>query len=136
MSPGFLKPLVRSPRDPFALRNARNGLLVAERLEPAFDSDTRRRGLMGRHGLAPGTALVIAPSNSVHTFFMKFPIDVVFAGRDGRVLKVRAGVGPWRITGALRGFAVIELPSGSAQVADLRVGDLLEVVPATTAAAR
>lgn len=130
MSPGFLKPLARSPGDPFALRNTRNGLLVAGRLEPAFDSDTRRRGLMGRHGLAPGSALVIAPSNSVHTFFMKFPIDIVFAGRDGRVLKVRPGVGPWRMTGALRGFAVIELPSGSAQLADVRVGDVLEVVPA------
>jgi len=130
VSPGFLKPLVRSPGDPFALRNTRNGRLVAARLEPAFDSDTRRRGLMGRQGMDTGSALVIAPSNSVHTFFMKFPIDIVFAGRDGRVLKVRPRVGPWRMTGALRGFAVIELPSGSAQLADVRVGDVLEVVPA------
>jgi uncharacterized membrane protein (UPF0127 family) len=129
MSPGFLKPLVNAPREPFALRNARNGLVVAERLEPAFDSDTRRKGLMGRDGLAAGSALVIAPSNSVHTFFMRFPIDIVFAGRDGRVLKIRPEVAPWRIAGALRGFAVIELPSGSARQADVRAGDLLEVVP-------
>ncbi|HXE79575.1 MAG TPA: DUF192 domain-containing protein [Vicinamibacterales bacterium] len=130
MAPGFLKLLVNSPDAPFSLRNTRNGRVVAERLEPAFDSGTRRRGLMGRDGLPAGSALVIAPSNSVHTFFMKFPIDVLFVAKDGQVLKIRPAVGPWRITGALRGFAVIELPAGAAAAADLRVGDRLEVVPA------
>jgi len=94
MSPGFLKPLVKSPGDSFALRNTRNGLLVAGRLEPAFDSGTRRRGLMGRDGLAPGSALVIAPSNSVHTFFMKFPIDVVLRGGTGGCSRYARGSAP------------------------------------------
>ena len=130
MQPGFLKPLVNAPGETFALENTRNGRLLAERLEPAFDSETRRKGLMGREGLPPGSGLVIAPSNSVHTFFMRFPIDVVFVRRDGEVVKVRHAVQPWRVTGALGAFAVIELPAGTAATAELGPGDRLAVRPA------
>jgi uncharacterized membrane protein (UPF0127 family) len=61
----------------------------------------------------------------VHTFFMRFPIDLVFAARDGRVVKIRSGVGPWRISAAAGAFAVVELASGAAGRAGLRVGDRL-----------
>lgn len=129
MNPGFLKPLVQAPGETFALENTRNGRLVADRVEPAFDSDTRRKGLMGRDGLAAGSALVIAPSNSVHTFFMRFPIDVVFVRRDGEVVKVRHAVAPWRLTGALGAFAVVELPAGTARTAEVGPGDRLALRP-------
>jgi uncharacterized membrane protein (UPF0127 family) len=100
---------------------------VATRVETAFSSADRKRGLLGRDGLEPGHALVIAPTNLVHTFAMRFPIDILFVARDGRVLKVSSAVPPRRIAGSLRGFAVIEMAAGEASRSDTRVGDLVEV---------
>jgi uncharacterized membrane protein (UPF0127 family) len=94
-------------------------------VEPAFDSDRRRRGLLGRDGMPPGSAIVIAPSNAVHTFFMKFPIDVIFVRRDGRVLKVRRGMPAGRVAAALTAFAVIETGAGGAERAGIQPGDLI-----------
>jgi uncharacterized membrane protein (UPF0127 family) len=64
-------------------------------------------------------------------FFMKFPIDVVFAAKDGRVLKVVPQVRPWRIAMKTGAFTAIELPAGAAALADTRPGDTLEIVPST-----
>jgi uncharacterized membrane protein (UPF0127 family) len=124
----FLEPLLRTPEAPWMLRNTRSELVLAGKLETAFDSKTRRKGLLGRHGLDAGAALIIAPCNSIHTFFMKFAIDVVFATRDGRVTKLHTALPPWRIGLSWKSFAVIELPAGAAGRADTRVGDDLEVV--------
>jgi hypothetical protein len=74
--PSFLNPLLRNPGIPHVLVNARTGAMIARQLLTAFDSASRRKGLLGRESLAEGTALIIAPSNAVHTFFMRFPIDV------------------------------------------------------------
>jgi uncharacterized protein len=123
----FLSALITHPDGAFALRNERTGQLLASRLESAFDSESRRRGLLGREGLDQETALVIAPSSAVHTVFMRFSIDVIFAARDGCVLKVRHRVPPWRIAGAWGAFAVVELAAGSAQRAGLERGDLLQI---------
>ena len=100
--PSFLSPLIKEPETSFVLRNARTGECLADRLEPAFDSATRNRGLLGRDGLDRGSALILAPCASVHTWFMRFPIDVVFVKKTGEVAKVRSAVGPWRIAVALR----------------------------------
>jgi uncharacterized membrane protein (UPF0127 family) len=110
------------------LWNERSGRPLATHLEGAFDSASRRRGLLGRDGSAEGSALIIAPCQAVHTFRMRFPIDIVFADRQGRVVRVRSNVGPRRIAGAWRAFAVIELPAGAAQHADVHVGDRLVVI--------
>jgi uncharacterized membrane protein (UPF0127 family) len=112
------------------LRNARTGQVVAATLEAAFDSASRKRGLLGRDGLPAGHALVIAPSNMVHTFFMRFPIDIVFAGRDGVVRKVAARVPARRLAGSLRAFAVIEMAAGSVEASPVARGDRLVVEPA------
>jgi hypothetical protein len=109
------------------LVNARNGLPVATTLEPAFDSATRKRGLLGRESLPPAHALIIAPSNMVHTFFMRFPIDILFAARDGRVVKVRENVPARRIVAALRGFAVIEMAAHELRRSGIGVGDRVVV---------
>jgi uncharacterized membrane protein (UPF0127 family) len=127
--PHFLEPLLRRDARPLALCIERAGALtpLATAVEAAVDSTSRRRGLLGRDSLAPGSALVIAPSNGVHTFFMRFAIDVVFAARDGRVVKVVQAVQPWRATIAWSAFAVIELAAGEARRAGLVVGDRLIV---------
>ncbi len=124
----FLKPLLDEPEVPWTLRNARSALVVARKLEPAFDSKARRRGLLGREALDAGAALIIAPCNSIPTFFMKFAIDAVFVGRNGRVEKVYRALPPWRIGFSWKAFAVIELPAGAAAQADTGVGDDLQIV--------
>jgi uncharacterized membrane protein (UPF0127 family) len=100
---------------------------VASQVETALTSAERRKGLLGRDGLAPGQALVIAPTNLVHTFSMRFPIDILFVARDGRVVKAKDSVPARRIAGALRGFAVIELAAGELRRSDTRQGDTIEV---------
>jgi uncharacterized membrane protein (UPF0127 family) len=68
---------------------------------------------------------VIAPCSAVHTFFMKFPIDVVFVDRDGRILRIATSVPPWRVAGSLRAFATIELAAGTAARAAMATGHRL-----------
>jgi uncharacterized membrane protein (UPF0127 family) len=121
----FLSPLLRADGIAHVLENVRTQSVVADRLLTAFDSTSRRRGLLGREGLADGSALIIAPSNAVHTFFMRFPIDILFVRRDGGVIKARSAVRPWRIAASLRAFAVIELPAGSLAQSNTTTGDRL-----------
>jgi hypothetical protein len=124
--PSFLTPLVREPQSGYALRNSRSGECLADTVEPAFDSATRNRGLLGRDSLPQGSALILAPCTSVHTWFMRFPIDVVFVTRSGEITKVCPAVGPWRFAVAWNSHAVVELPAGGA--GDSRSGDTLELV--------
>jgi uncharacterized membrane protein (UPF0127 family) len=122
--PHFLTPLFDTTA-PCELRNATRGTTLARVIEPAFDSRSRRRGLLGRDCLPPDVALVIAPSNAVHTFGMRFPLDLVFATRDGSVLKIRSALGPRRIAFALKAFAVIELAGGELARSGTAPGDRL-----------
>jgi uncharacterized membrane protein (UPF0127 family) len=71
--------------------------------------------------------LIIAPSNMVHTFFMRFPIDILFVTRQGRVVKASPNVPARRIAGALRGFAVIELAAGELARSQTVAGDRITV---------
>lgn len=125
----FLAPLLRA-RDTrrATLVSLRTGAVLATAVETAFDSASRRRGLLGRDALANGEALIIAPCQAVHTWRMRFAIDVVCAARDGRVVKIRHAVPARRVTGAWRAFAVIELPAGVAAAHDLGTGDRLAIV--------
>ena len=107
-----------------ALVNQRTNQIVASSVEIAGTSKTRRRGLLGRDSLPSSAALIIAPCSSIHTFFMRFVIDVVFVDRNGRVRKVVRNIKPWRIAASLGAYAVIEM-TGGAVAADLRVGDRL-----------
>ena len=125
--PSFLSPMLKQPGTEYLLRNARTGVCLAGTVEGAFDSATRNRGLLGRDSFAPGSALIIAPCTSVHTWFMRFPIDVVFVSKLGEIKKVRPGIGPWRLAAAWNSFAVVEFPAGGA--GDSRAGDVLELVP-------
>jgi hypothetical protein len=128
MPASFLSSLSRDGADRLALRNTRTGRLVATRLLPALDSETRRTGLLKHTSLDDGEAMVIAPTSAVHTWFMKFDIDIAFVSRQGRVLKARDTVRPWRMTGALGSVAAIEMKAGSFAASDTRQGDVLEVV--------
>ncbi len=83
------------------------------------------RGLLGRRSLPLGRGLFIEPTWSVHTWFMRFPIDVVFLDRDLTVLEIRKDVRPWRMAARLRARSVLELASGECDRLRLDVGDRL-----------
>ena len=126
-TPSFVNPLLQDPATPWRLTNSRNGRVVADRLLAAFDSASRRTGLLHHDSLPEGAAMIIAPTNAIHTFFMRFQIDVAFVTRDGRVLKIRHALRPWWIAAAWGAFAVIELSAGGLARADTQVGDRLIV---------
>jgi hypothetical protein len=100
--------------------------VLATRLETANTSAKRNKGLLGRSGLEAGAGLWIVPCESVHTFFMRFPIDLVYLDRRKHVKKLRHSVGPWRISLCLTAHSVLELPAGTIYASGTRRGDLLE----------
>lgn len=122
----FLTPLLTGA-EPFGLRIERTETWLAEHLEPAFDSASRKRGLLGRDALTAGRGLVIAPSQGVHTFGMRFPIDIVAVNRHGEVVKLRERVAPRRLMLALSAFAIVELAAGTCLRAGVRTGDRLVI---------
>jgi uncharacterized protein len=124
----FAWPMIATPGAEWRLVNQRSRGVLADHLLPAFDAASRRTGLLRHDSLPDGTALVIAPCTAIHTFFMRFDIDVAFASRDGRVLKVRHALRPWRLSGAFGAYAVIELPAGALARSDTRPGDVVQVV--------
>lgn len=101
------------------------GTLVCERCEIAERGLARMRGLLGRDELPRGSGMLIDASPSVHMFFMRFAIDVVFLDRDRKVVRVVEWLRPWRIAGARRAAAALELPAGAAAAAGVGVGDIL-----------
>ena len=126
----FLQPLLRNPGASWGLRSTQSGHLLAHHVLPAFDSVRRRKGLLGRDQLREGHAMIIAPSNAVHTYFMRFSIDLAFVSREGQVLKTRAHVGPWRLSVCLSAFAVVELPAGTLERYRIEPGDILSAIKA------
>jgi uncharacterized protein len=109
----------------FARVRTTEGAVVCERCEIPKGSFGRMRGLLGRDGLEQGTGMLIDSAPSVHMFFMRFPIDVVFLDRDWKVVGIRHRLRPWRVAGARRAVAALELPAGAAAQAGIEEGDVL-----------
>jgi uncharacterized membrane protein (UPF0127 family) len=107
------------------IRRKADGAVVCERCEVPESAFGRMRGLLGRDGLEPGSGMLIDSAPSVHMFFMRFPIDVVFLDRDWRVVGVRQGLRPWRVVGRRGAVAALELPAGAAAEAGIEEGDAL-----------
>jgi hypothetical protein len=85
---------------------------------------------MGRSSLAPGHGLLIRPSNGVHTFWMRFSIDVLLLDRDYRVLAAYANLRPFRLTAInWKASSALELPSGTIAATNTRLGDQLQLAP-------
>ncbi|SJZ96582.1 hypothetical protein SAMN02745674_01391 [Lysobacter spongiicola DSM 21749] len=94
----------------------------------------RLRGLLGRRPLAGDAAegLWLSPCNSVHTFWMAYPLDVLFLGRDGEVLGWREDLSPWRTCGQRGAYATVELRAGGlSRIAPVR-GEVLQWQPIET----
>jgi uncharacterized membrane protein (UPF0127 family) len=112
------------------VRNLTRGSTVAWRAELASSPLGRLVGLMGRDGWASSDGLLIRPCKAVHTLFMRMPIDVVVASRDGVVLDLAPGRPPWRLGPiALRAGWVLELPVGAIAASGTRLDDRLVAEP-------
>ena len=124
----------------FFARDTDTGLVVADRVTIAATRADRRRGLLGRSRLEPGEALLIAPCNGVHMFFMRFSIDMLALDRNGVVVDAVSELKPWRIRLPRRGsYSVLELTAGTLVKTQTKIGHriIIEVrtpMPATEVA--
>jgi uncharacterized membrane protein (UPF0127 family) len=100
--------------------------MLAENAEVADTSAKRRTGLLKHASLPEGEGLWIVPSEGVHTFGMKFPIDVIFLSKNRVVLKMRKEMARRRFAFCLRAHSVLELPAGMIDKTQTEAGDQLE----------
>ncbi|UCG51297.1 MAG: DUF192 domain-containing protein [Candidatus Latescibacterota bacterium] len=107
--------------------NITKGTEVASRVEWAGTSETRRRGLLGRGHLDPDEGIYIVPTQWIHMFGMRFPIDVAFLASDGRVLFVHHGLKPNRLSRLVwRAEGALEIAAGMLKTTNTTVGDVIE----------
>ena len=114
-------------------RNASLNTVIADRVDVADTRATRAVGLLSRAGLEPGEALWIVPSRGVHTWGMRFTIDVLALDEDGTVIDCVSRLRPWRLRLPRKGTAgVLELPAGTLEASGTIVGHhvLLEAAEA------
>jgi uncharacterized membrane protein (UPF0127 family) len=108
------------------VENVNKKTILGENIKIADSSLRRMVGLLGTPHLEPQSGLLIFPTQAVHTFGMKYPIDVVFLDRGRRVVGIRAAIKPWRLTPVFwRAECVVELPAGVIAATRTEVGDQL-----------
>ena len=110
-----------------SIKNLTNNQILAEQVLIADRFMSRLKGLLGREDLPSSTAMWIHRCNSIHTFFMKFPIDVVYVDRDLKVVAVKKSIPPFRLSGPyLKARSVFEF-SGGVTENKIQIGDQLHV---------
>src|ERR687888_2288841 len=107
--------------------------VVCERCVVADSFRLRLRGLLGRKSLGGDEGLLLIGSPSLHTSFMKFPIDAIFLDRELEVIDVKPGLRPWRISGRLKAKHILELRSGEAARRGVGAGARLRLIEPATA---
>lgn len=111
----------------FRVRNLTRGTSLGDAIEVADDSASRAKGLLKRDGLDEGTGLWIVPCEAIHTFFMRFTIDVIYIDRKRLVRKAVKRLAPWRLSACLPAHSVLELPAGTIDRTNTQKGDRLEI---------
>jgi len=105
------------------------GTIIGDRIQIADTSLSRMVGLLGKRGVGAGGGLWIKPSSGVHTFFMRFPIDVIGLDKNMRVIRLWRNLVPFRITSvSLQLGSVIELSSGRIAECGVQLGDVLRAI--------
>jgi hypothetical protein len=124
----------QAPRDiRLRVSNLTRNTVLATCMEVADSAAKRSRGLLGRECLAPGEGLWIRPCEAVHTFWMRFPIDLIYLDRKNRIRKLVNSVPPWRLSACLLAHSVLEFPSGTIRDTHTQPGDTLEFSAASAA---
>jgi uncharacterized membrane protein (UPF0127 family) len=113
--------------------NVTKDTLVASRVSLAITSHERRRGLLDRQQMDSDEGLYIVPTQWIHMFGMRFPIDVAFLSSSGRVLWVHHGIKPYRLSRLVwRAEGALELPAGTLRASHTEVGDTIELRASTS----
>jgi len=113
---------------PFVVRNRTRGAILASRVQLADTPRARRTGLLKHDKLDAGEGLWIYPTQGIHTFGMRFPIDVAFIDRRMRVKRIYHRLAPFRLTSLVwSAKSVLELPSGCLARTQTAVGDELQI---------
>ena len=108
------------------IANASRDRVLAERVGLADTPAARRRGLLGSRELSGEEGLLIIPCRQVHTFGMKYPIDVIFLDASWRVRRYCKGLKPWRLSPfVISSKSVLELPAGKIDETETEIGDVL-----------
>lgn len=102
-----------------------NNIVLSQAVRVADSFFTRLKGLLGTKSLPKGQALLIRPCNSVHTFGMRYSIDVLFISKEGQILKIIAAMPPGRMAWCRGGAFVIELAAGTVDESKIQVGKCL-----------
>lgn len=98
--------------------------VLAARVDVAASFGSRVKGLIGRKNLPPGNGLWIRPCNSIHCFFMAFPIDVIYLDAENQIVGLDENMQPWRVgRPRLRAKSVLELPAGTVEKTNAQLGD-------------
>jgi uncharacterized membrane protein (UPF0127 family) len=109
------------------VRNLTRNTVLADAAEIADTSAKRRTGLLKHDRLDSGQGLWIVPCESVHSFFMKFAIDLVYLDRNHKVRKVRSRMMPWCLSACLTAHSILELPAGTVESTCTEAGDQLQI---------
>jgi hypothetical protein len=96
--------------------NQTKNILLANSVILANTPLRRMKGLLGRKEFKQNEAIILQPCNSIHTFFMRFPIDVIFVDKDNKIVKTISQLVPFRLSGIyFNAVMAIELPVGTIQ---------------------
>lgn len=108
--------------------NVSKGAVIAEEAHLATSLGQRMKGLLGRDSLSFNEALILKPCSSIHTFFMRFAIDVLFLDRNMRIIKILQNMPPCRLSPIVwASKMVIELPAGKLNQTNTRLGDIVKL---------
>lgn len=126
-----INPFFRAlPKNPVKIINVSKNTILAERAEIADTFWPRLKGLLGRKQLDPKTGLILKTCTSIHTLFMRFPIDAVFVDSKNRIIKTYHALPAWRLSAILFNSAFcIELPAGTLLASRSEARDYVQIIP-------
>ena len=110
-----------------SITNQTRGTAVAESVLLADNPWLRLRGLLGRDSLPAGEGILLTPSPSIHSAFMRFEFDAVFLDRNMKILRLVERMPAWKARSAKGAKSVLELAAGEIEARGLQVGDELAV---------
>jgi uncharacterized protein len=121
-------PQVLATMQTMRIENTTRNTTLADQANKAANFMSRGRGLMMAPPLPQGGGLVIEPCNSIHMFFMRYPLDIVFLSKEGNVVFMYKGIKPWRVGRVVRGARLaVELPEGAIESTGTELGDRVSI---------
>lgn len=110
------------------IKNLRNEIIIAQKVKIAKTYLSRAFGLIPYSKLEEDEGLIISNCQCVHTFFMRFPIDVIFCTKDNKVIHIEHNLTAWRISSFCRSSSyVVELAANCAKRLNIQIDDVLQI---------